>query len=233
MTTLDDANPPDHSMDAESKDEPLPKDYWPLVRSGNKIPHQLREDARLIELWDGMLTIASRHPERNLFHAILATANVMCDGIQDVIHQMDVLAPLAKELERLNELDQYLDTKPITITEIQNKLKSTSRRRKERDAILDRLVTNATDLVNARWVKSEDQNDKPQYREITAERNSRYIQRMKELILEGMKVVPASERVYKEELEAGRNPPKDNTIKTIYTQRNKRPPVRKNNFPPA
>ncbi len=67
----------------------------------------------------------------------------------------------------------------------------------------------------------------------TAERDSRLNRRIDELRKEGMKVMPAAERIYSEEVEAGRDPPTASTIKAIYTHRLKRPPGGKNNFPPA
>ncbi len=96
-----------------------------------------------------MLKIASRHRERNLFQAILATTYLMCDGIEDATELLRVLAPLAQQLERLDDLDNFLEGKAVSISDINVKLSLTPEYLKERDALLDSLVTEAVELTRA------------------------------------------------------------------------------------
>lgn len=224
MTIPDDVNPSDTPVDPECRQQPDPDDYWSLFLSNTEIPLQLKNDVRLTKLWDRMLAIASRHPERNLFHAILDTTNLMCNGIEDATEQISVLTPLAQELEQLNLLDRLLETEANTISDIDNKLKSTPKILKDRDALLDRLVTKAIELGKAHAEKLDAQENIYPFKETTAERDIRHIKRIEELKAEGMKVIPAAEQVHKEEVEAGRNPPDASTIKSNYTHRHTRPP---------
>ena len=224
MTSLDDANPSDTPVNAQREQQPPCKDCWPLVSSGNTIPKQHRDAVELVKLWDGMAKVASRYPKQNLSHAIWVISEVRCKGIEEVAQLIRVLMPLAQDLERLEMLANYSNTDPITIAEIDNKLENSAKRQAQHDSLLDGLLAEAKKLGMKHVGEQSGQDNKPFIKEPTAVRNSRYIQRMNELIAEGIKVMPASEILYEEELEAGRNPPKDTTIKTIFTQRRKRPP---------
>lgn len=225
MTTLDDANPSETPADAVPEQQPLCKDCWPLLSSGNIIPKQHRDAAQLVELWDGMAKVASRYPKQNLSHAIWVISEGLCEGIEDDAQLLSALTPLAQKLKQLELLANYSKTDPNTITEIDNKLENAPKRQAQHDALLDRLLAHARKSEMTRTGEQVGQDNKPQLKEPTAVRNIRYIQRMKEFIAEGMKVKPASVRLHEEELKAGRNPPKaPTTIQTIYTQRHTRSP---------
>ena len=224
MTTLEYAKPSDTPVDANQEQQPLCKDCWPLVSSDNKIPKQHRDAAELVKLWDGMAKVAGRYPKQNLSHAIWIISEVLCEGIEDDAQLITSLTPLAQKLERLEMLANYSNAAPKTIAEIDNKLEFAAKRQQQHDALLDGLLAEARKLGMKHAGEQAGQDNNPLIKEPTAVRHSRYIQRMTEFIDEGMKVEPASERLHEEELKAGRNPPKATTIKTIYTQRHKRPP---------
>lgn len=228
MTSLDDVNPSDTPVDAQREQQPVCKDCWPLVSSGNTIPKQHRDAVELVKLWDGMAKVASRYPKQNLSHAIWVLSEVRCKGIEEDAQLIRALMPLAQDLERLEMLANYSNSNPITITEIDNKLENTAKRKAQHDALLDRLLADANKLGMKQAGEQEFQDKTPPIKEPTAVRNSRYIQRMEELMEEFKKeditTDLASKRVYREELEAGRNPTSATNIESIYTHRKTRPP---------
>lgn len=212
MAITENTNPPDLSMDAKSKDEPLPKDCWPLIHSGNNLPFALDATAQVVALYEEIFTISSRH--QGLWPAVVTILNATVHS-EIASEMLEAMTPMAQQMRRLAKLDRWLAHEPRNLSEEELVRTRGKRRLGERDALIKAVLDEAAALADATGTAHSE--EKP-----IQERNQRYRSRGAELTAAGMTTRKAAAQIRQEELRAGRSVPREDTIRDILIRRNRR-----------
>jgi hypothetical protein len=165
------------------------------------LPKPLVAEGQFVDLWDELLTIASRHP--GLGHAVqtILAATVKSDKTAEMLIAMQ---PLTEQLRKIAELDRWLGQVPANLSEEEIRRKLKARRIGERDTAINSLLSQAKASF------------KVPAKEAIPERNRRYFEQMQALVSRGSTIRAAAHEVFRQEGESGRHPPAEDTIRKIY-----------------